>query len=60
MRGLILVGLIGAAGAGCASNNAADETGTRIRDSTVTATDTVNPNDTLPHIRDTVPDSTSR
>jgi hypothetical protein len=61
MRGLILLSLIGAAGAGCASNNAADEPGARIRDdSTATAVDTANPNDTLTHIRDTVPDSTSR
>jgi predicted component of type VI protein secretion system len=43
---------------GCASNNAADEPGTRIRDTTLTAQDTINPNDTLPRVRDSVPDST--
>ena len=46
--------------AACASNKAADEPGTRIRDSTVTAKDTTNPSDTATHIRDSVPDSTSR
>jgi hypothetical protein len=30
----------------------------RIHDTTLTAGDTTNPNDTLPRIRDTVPDST--
>jgi hypothetical protein len=43
---------------GCAKNRAEDEPGARIRDTTVTPRDTVNPNDTLPHIRDSVPDST--
>jgi predicted component of type VI protein secretion system len=43
---------------GCASNKAANEPGTRIRDTTMTAADTTNPNDTLPRIRDSVPDST--
>jgi hypothetical protein len=42
---------------GCASNKAGDEPGTRIRDTTMTPADR-NPNDTLPHIRDSVPDST--
>jgi predicted component of type VI protein secretion system len=44
--------------AGCASNRSSDEPGTRIRDTTLTAQDTTNPNDTLPHIRDSMPDST--
>jgi predicted component of type VI protein secretion system len=46
--------------AACASNKAADEPGTRIRDSSTTTQNTVNPSDTLTHIRDTVPDSTGR
>jgi hypothetical protein len=60
MRHMILAGLVGAAAAGCASNKTSDEPSTRIRDTTATARDSVNPNDTLPHIRDTMPDSTSR
>jgi predicted component of type VI protein secretion system len=44
--------------AACASNRASDEPVTRIHDTTLTAKDTTNPNDTLPHIRDTMPDST--
>jgi predicted component of type VI protein secretion system len=44
--------------AGCASNRASEEPGSRIRDTTLTARDTTNPNDTLPHIRDSTPDST--
>jgi hypothetical protein len=55
-----MIGLVSAAAAGCASNKTSDEPGTRIRDTTATARDSVNPNDTLPHIRDTIPDSTSR
>ena len=59
MRGLIVAGLMSMVlGAGCASNKAADEPGARIRDTTLTAKDTIDPNDTLTHIRDTVPDST--
>lgn len=46
--------------AACASYKAADEPGTPIGDSTVTAKDTTNPSDTGTHIRDSVPDSTSR
>ena len=59
MRRLILAGLVSAGVASCASNKAKlDEPNTRIRDTTMTAKDTTNPNDTLPHIRDSVPDST--
>jgi hypothetical protein len=58
MQRLILAGLITTAAAGCASNNAADEPGSRIRDTSATARDTTNPSDTLTHIRDSVPDST--
>jgi hypothetical protein len=59
MRQLILAGLVNAAVVGCASNKPTAEPGTRIRDTTLTAkVDTTHPNDTLPHIRDTVPDST--
>jgi predicted component of type VI protein secretion system len=58
MRRLILTGLVSTVVAGCASNKAADEPGARIRDTTMAAQDTTNPSDTLPHIRDSVPDST--
>jgi predicted component of type VI protein secretion system len=58
MRQLILAGLVAATVAGCASNKASNEPGMRVRDTTLTAKDTTNPNDTLPHIRDSVPDST--
>ena len=58
MRRLILVGLISTVASGCASNNAADEPGSRIRDTSATARDTTNPSDTLTHVRDTFPDST--
>lgn len=58
MRGLLLAGVLAGAVAGCASNKTAEEPGTRIRDTTLTAKmDTINPNDTLPHIRDSMPDS---
>lgn len=58
MRALFVYALLACAGAGCASNKPGDQAGTRIHDTTLTARDTVNPNDTLPHIRDSVPDST--
>jgi len=58
MRRLLLAGLVSTLAAGCASNKAADEPSARIRDTTITPRDTVNPNDTLPHIRDSLPDST--
>jgi nitrous oxide reductase accessory protein NosL len=61
MKRLILLAVaMSTALAGCASNKAADEPGTRIRDSTMTAQDTMNLSDTATHIRDSVPDSTSR
>ena len=60
MRRMIVAGLVSAAALGCASNKTSDEPGTRIRDSTLTAEDTTNPNDTLPHIRDSMPDSTQQ
>jgi hypothetical protein len=60
MRRLIIVGLLCSAGNACASNKASDEPGTRIRDTTITAKVDTNPNDTLPHIRDSMPDSTQR
>jgi predicted component of type VI protein secretion system len=59
MKRLILAAALSTV-AGCASNKASDEPDTRIRDSTTTAKDTVNPSDTATHVRDTVPDSTSR
>jgi predicted component of type VI protein secretion system len=57
MRRLLLAALLTVT-AGCASNRSSDEPGARIRDTTLTPQDTTNPNDTLPHIRDSVPDST--
>jgi predicted component of type VI protein secretion system len=58
MRRLILAGLVCGLLPACASNKAADEPGARVRDTTMTANDTTNPNDTLPRVRDSVPDST--
>jgi predicted component of type VI protein secretion system len=46
-----------AATVGCARNRSSEAAGARIHDTTLTAQDTTNPNDTLPRIRDTVPDS---
>jgi hypothetical protein len=61
MRAWLLAGLVPVILAGCASNKAADEPGTRVRgDTTMTAKLDTTHSDTLPHIRDTVPDSTSR
>jgi hypothetical protein len=42
---------------GCASNRNSDTAGARINDTTTTAQDTINPNDTLPRVRDSVTDS---
>ena len=58
MKRLVLATVIAAVAGGCASNKAADDPGSRIRDTTATARDTTNPSDTLTHIRDSVPDST--
>ena len=61
MRALLLAGLVPVILAGCASNKAADEPGTRVRgDTTITAKIDTTHGATLPHIGDTVPDSTSR
>jgi hypothetical protein len=61
MRAWLLAGLMPVILAGCASNKAADEPGTRVReDTTMTAKIDTTHGDTLPHIRDTVPDSISR
>jgi hypothetical protein len=57
MRPLLLVAALVAA-LGCAGNRSSEAAGARIHDTTLTARDTTNPNDTLPRIRDTVPDST--
>ena len=57
MRPLVLAVLVSMAVSGCASNKA-DEPGARIRDTTLTTQDTTNPNDTLPRVRDSFPDST--
>jgi hypothetical protein len=42
----------------CAGNRNPEAAGARIHDTTLTARDTTNPNDTLPRIRDSMPDST--
>lgn len=61
MRAWLLAGLVPVIFAGCASNKAAEEPGTRVRqDTTMTAKLDTTHGDTLPHIRDTVPDSTRR
>ena len=61
MRALLLACLVPGILAGCASNKTADEPGTRVRaDTTMTAKIDTTHGDTLPHIRDTVPDSASR
>ena len=58
MKMLMLAVLAGLVVNGCASNRSEDEPGARIRDTTMTAGDTTKPTDSLPHIRDSVPDST--
>jgi predicted component of type VI protein secretion system len=55
MRRVLLAGVLLTA-TGCASNRS-DEPGARIEDTTLTPQDTVNPNDTLPRVRDSVMDS---
>jgi hypothetical protein len=60
MTRVLLLGVLALAAGACARNKGSDEPGTRIRDTTMTAKDTTNANDTLPHIRDSVPDSTHR
>jgi len=57
MKRVLLLSLLTLA-AGCARNKGSEEPGTRIRDTAMTAKDTTNPNDTLPHIRDSMPDTT--
>jgi hypothetical protein len=58
MRPMLLIVL--AATLGCAGNRRSEAAGARIHDTTLTARDTTNPNDTLPRIRDSVPDSTQQ
>jgi hypothetical protein len=58
MRSTSLVALLALGIPACASNRGSDEPGARVHDTTLTARDTTNPNDTLPHIRDSMPDST--
>ncbi len=55
MRRVMLTTIL-AVSTGCASNRS-DEPGARIEDTTPTSRDTVNPNDTLPRVRDSVLDS---
>jgi predicted component of type VI protein secretion system len=52
----VLLATILAVTAGCASNRN-DEPGARIEDTTFRTRDTVNPNDTLPRVRDSMMDS---
>ena len=58
MTRLLLLSVLAFAAPGCARNKGSEEPATRIRDTTLTAKDTTNPNDTLPHIRDSMPDTT--
>jgi hypothetical protein len=58
MTRALLLSLLALAASDCARNKGSEEPGTRIRDTTLTAKDTTNPNDTLTHIRDSVPDTT--
>ncbi|MGN6393865.1 MAG: hypothetical protein ACTHM9_16680 [Gemmatimonadales bacterium] len=60
MTRTLLLSVLAVGLAGCARNKASDEPGTRIRDTTMTAKDTTNPNDTLTHIRDSMPDTTRK
>jgi hypothetical protein len=57
MRRMLVVALL-AAVLGCAKNRNSEAAGARMHDTTLTARDTLNPTDSLPRIRDTVPDST--
>jgi hypothetical protein len=57
MKRVLLVALLIFA-AGCAPNRGSGEEGARIQDTALTAGDTTNPSDTLPRIRDSMPDST--
>jgi hypothetical protein len=57
MRRMLVVALL-AAVLGCAKNRNSEAAGARMHDTTLTARDTMNPTDSLPRIRDTVPDST--
>ena len=57
MKPMLLAAMLATA-MGCARNRNAEAAGARIHDTTLTAQDTTNPNDTLPRIRDSVPDST--
>jgi hypothetical protein len=58
MRRLLLAAAVLLAASGCTRNRDSEAPGARIHDTTLTAPDTTNPTDTLPRIRDTVPDST--
>jgi hypothetical protein len=57
MRRVLLAAMFAAA-LGCARNRSSETAGARIHDTTLTASDTTNPSDTLARIRDSVPDST--
>ena len=59
MRRVLLAAMFAAA-LGCARNRTSEAAGARIHDTTLTAADTTNPNDTLPRIRDSVADSMGR
>jgi hypothetical protein len=53
----LLLALLLLAPLGCASNKNSDTGSARIKDTTTTAQDTTDPNDTLPRVRDSVTDS---
>jgi hypothetical protein len=52
----VVLVVLATATVGCASNRS-DDQGARIEDTTMRPRDTVNPNDTIPRIRDSVMDS---
>jgi len=58
MTRCLLLSLLAGVSVGCARNKTSEEPGARIHDTTMTTADTTNPNDTLPHIRDSVADTT--
>jgi hypothetical protein len=53
----LLLALLLLAPLGCATNKNSESAGARIHDTTTTAQDTTNPNDTLPRVRDSMTDS---
>ena len=58
MKTLLFAAALVVAMSACARNKSSEAAGARIHDTTLTPRDTVNPSDTLPHIRDSASDST--